>query len=239
MSDGEAAKVTLSSPVDEAQFIELLHARPDFFVRHPHLLEMLELPHVTGRAVSLIERQVAVLRDRNRELRHRLDQLLASARTNDQLFNKTCRVVLTLLDAGDLATALGGLHHSLAQDFEVEFHSLVLFATAPAGRKLPVGGPTRVASLDAAPRQISALLRSERTICGVFRDEDLAFLFGEAAARIGSVGMAPIGHHPALGVLAIGHSDANHYRNSTGTLFLDYLADVLSRILPRLLAAAG
>lgn len=235
MSDGEAAKVTSLLPVDEAQFIELLHARPDFFVRHPHLLEMLELPHVTGRAVSLIERQVAVLRDRNRELRHRLDHLLESARTNDQLFDKTRRAVLALLDAGDLAAALDSLHHSLAQDFEVEFHSLVLFATG----KLAIRGPTRVAGIDAAPRQISALLRNQRTICGVLRDADLTFLFGDAAARIGSVGVVPIGPHPALGVLAIGHADANHYRSSTGTLFLDYLADVLGRILPRLLAAAG
>lgn len=237
MSDGEAAKMKSSVPVDEAQFIALLHARPDFFVRHPQVLEMLELPHTTGRAVSLIERQVAVLRDRNRDLRHQLDHLLGSARTNDQLFDKTRHALLTLLDARDLATAMAALDHSLAQDFQVEFHSVLLFASTSLPAPMPGPPAVRVVNLETAPRQMTTLIRNQRTICGVLRDDDLAFLFAEDAPRIGSAAVVPFGHHPALGVLAIGHSDANHYRSSTGTLFLNYLADVLNRLLPRLIAA--
>jgi uncharacterized protein YigA (DUF484 family) len=35
------------------------------------------------------------------------------------------------------------------------------------------------------------------------------------------------------GVLAIGSRDPQHYKSSVGTLFLSYIADVLSRLLPR------
>src|SRR3990167_3210800 len=88
--------------VDETQIIEHLLAHPDFFTRHPDALEALQLPHETGSAISLVERQVSVLRERNLEMRQRLNNLLTTARENDKLFEKTKRLVLTLIEANSL-----------------------------------------------------------------------------------------------------------------------------------------
>ena len=42
-----------------------------------------------------------------------------------------------------------------------------------------------------------------------------------------------------LGLLALGSFDADYYRAGMGTMFLTYLADVLSRVLPRVVQPAG
>lgn len=74
-----------------------LSAHPEFFVDHDELIPDLRIPHLQGGAVSLVERQVKLLRERNIEMRHRLSHLMDVARDNDRLFDKTRRLVLDLL----------------------------------------------------------------------------------------------------------------------------------------------
>lgn len=220
-----------SAMTDDAGVADYLRAHPDFFERHPEVLEQLQLPHQSGAAISLIERQVSVLRERNLDMRQRLNALLTTARDNDKLFEKTKRLVLALLEANQLAEVVDALYHSLAADFDVPFYNLVLLGEATA---LPASG-ARVVGLDAAQQSIGALLRGNRAICGILRREELQFLFGDDAARVGSVAAVPLYRGRVFGVLAIGHGDPNHYRSSMGTLFLSYIAEVLNRVCPRLL----
>lgn len=216
---------------DDTGVADYLRAHPDFFERHPEVLEQLQLPHQSGAAISLIERQVSVLRERNLDMRQRLNALLATARDNDKLFEKTKRLVLALLEAHQLSEVVDALYHSLAADFDVPFYNLVLLGEATA---LPASG-ARVVGLDEAQQSIGALLRGNRAICGILRREELQFLFGDDAARVGSVAAVPLYRGRVFGVLAIGHGDPNHYRSSMGTLFLSYIAEVLNRVCPRLL----
>ena len=67
-------------PLDDEQIVDYLRAEPDFFKRHPNLLSELNLPHDTGQAVSLIERQVAILRERNMQMRRRMNELLQTGK---------------------------------------------------------------------------------------------------------------------------------------------------------------
>lgn len=208
-----------------------LQQHPSFFEDHPELLEMISLPHESGAAVSLIERQVSVLRERNLEMRQRLNGVLDSAKINDKLFEKTKRLILTLLETGNKADVLDAVSTSLDTDFQVEFHSLILFDDQPLK---PGSAHTRIVSQDEANRHVGTLLRNNRAICGILGSEELAFLFGGDANRVGSVAAVPLTQGNAFGILAIGNSDPNFYRSSMGTLFLSYIAEVLSRIIPRL-----
>ena len=65
-----------------------LAAHPDFFERHSTLLSSLNLPHASGGAVSLVERQVSVLRQKELKLKRQLKELIAVARENDVLAAK-------------------------------------------------------------------------------------------------------------------------------------------------------
>src|SRR5690606_19642069 len=76
-------------PTSADQVAAFLRQHPDYFQQRPELLELLRLPDARGQAVSLLERQAAILRERNQELRERLNGLLDVARENDRLFELT------------------------------------------------------------------------------------------------------------------------------------------------------
>ena len=217
-----------STPLPDAEAVAAyLRAHPEFFVDHDELIPELRIPHQPGTAVSLVERQVKLLRERNIEMRHRLSQLMDVARDNDRLFDKTRRLVLDLLDASSLEEVVSAVEDSLRHEFQVPFVSLILFSDAA----LPVG---RSVSSAEAHQAIGGLLAGGKTICGVLRPHELEFLFGkEDAPQVGSAAVVSLNHQGLHGILAIGSADPQHYKSSLGTLFLSYIAEVLARVLPR------
>ncbi|MDG9781372.1 DUF484 family protein [Pseudomonas otitidis] len=214
-------------PLDAESVAAYLRQHPEFFVDHEELIPELRIPHQPGEAVSLVERQVKLLRERNIEMRHRLSQLMDVARDNDRLFDKTRRLVLDLLDANTLEEVVGAIEDSLRHEFQVPFVSLILFSDST----LPVG---RSVSSAEAHQAIGGLLVAGKTICGVLRAHELEFLFGaEEGAKVGSAAVVSLNHQGQHGLLAIGSPDPQHYKSSLGTLFLSYIAEVLARVLPR------
>ena len=75
------------------QVAAYLKAHPDFFKGQDELLTQMSIPHVRGSAISLVERQLLVLRERNTEMSQRLNHLLDVARENDRLFEDRKSVV--------------------------------------------------------------------------------------------------------------------------------------------------
>ena len=214
-------------PLDSNTVAAYLRLHPEFFVDHDELIPELRIPHQRGEAVSLVERQVKLLRERNIEMRHRLSQLMDVARDNDRLFDKTRRLVLDLLDATSLDNVVSAVEDSLRHEFQVPYVSLVLFSENACG----VGRSVTIAE---AHQAIGSLLNGNKSICGVLRPQELAFLFGEANSKeVGSAAVVSINHQGLHGVLAIGSPDPQHYKSSLGTLFLGYVAEVLARVLPR------
>jgi len=208
---------------------QFLRDNPAFLDDNPDILESLSLPHNSGKAVSLVERQVGVMRDRHKEMRNRLDNMLATAHDNDLLFEKTKRLVLNLLDAKNLPAMVETIYDSLGKDFEIDFYSLTLLGDE---KSLP-RTMARVASVEKAGEQVGTLIGSNRAVCGVLRVEEMTFLFGEKGLQVGSVAAVPLRYNNLYGILAIGNADPNFYKSSMGTLFLSYIAEVLNRILPK------
>ncbi|GLX12221.1 hypothetical protein Pstr01_04600 [Pseudomonas straminea] len=213
-------------PLDSETVAAYLRLHPEFFIDHDDLIPELRIPHQRGDTVSLVERQVKLLRERNIEMRQRLSHLMDVARDNDRLFDKTRRLVLDLMDASSLEEVVSCVEDSLRREFQVPFVGLILFSDTP----LPVG---RSVSSAEAHQAIGGLLAGGKTICGVLREHELKFLFGEAGNEVGSAAVVGLSHQGLHGVLAIGSADAQHYKSSLGTLFLGYIAEVLSRVLPR------
>ncbi|MES2822613.1 MAG: DUF484 family protein [Pseudomonadota bacterium] len=222
---------TLADPLDPEHVAAFLQQNPHFFEAHQDLLTELSLPHESGGAVSLIERQVAVLRERNMDMRHRLSKLLDNARENDKLFDKTKRLVLTLVEGQDMGDVIDALFYCFDKEFNIQFTTLYLFGNVD---KIP-SSQAQVVPLAEARQHVGTLLKSNRAICGALNQKELQFLFGKHANDIGSVAVVPLTHGAVFGVLAIGNRDPNYYRSSMGTLFLGYIAEVLNRILPKYL----
>jgi len=206
---------------------DYLAQNPDFFDRHEDVLRDLRLYHPTGRAISLIEKQVSALRERNTELRHRLNQLLDNARQNDRLFERSKRLVLALLECNELGDIVDALYYSFDKEFGIPFTRLILF------RKPPQPCNVRIATEDEAKMVIGRHLKTSRAVSGGLNREEIAFLFDRDHSRVGSAAMVPLYTNQLLGVLAIGHTDPKYYQAGMGTLFLTHIADVLDRLIPK------
>ena len=80
MSDNTGKAEAKAASIEEQAIRDYLREHPDFFDQHPDILDHLEISHGSGSAVSLVERQVSVLRERNMDMRRRLNSLMDNAR---------------------------------------------------------------------------------------------------------------------------------------------------------------
>ena len=77
----QTARGLPAGQTDEERIERYLALNPDFFERHQQLLARMRLPHMrTGSTVSLVERQVEVLRDQKSDADRRLAEFIAVAR---------------------------------------------------------------------------------------------------------------------------------------------------------------
>ncbi len=224
----EEAEIAKETGSKEKMVREFLRDNPTFLDENTDILECLVLPHDSGNAVSLVERQVGVMRDRNKEMRARLDNMLQTAHDNDLLFEKTKRLVLNLLEAKNLSALIEAVYDSLGKDYGIEFYGLTLLGDE---KKLP-RTMARVSSMEKANERIGTLLGANRAVCGILREDEMTFLFGERGRNVGSVAAVPLRYDNLYGILAVGNSDPNFYKSSMGTLFLSYIAEILNRVLP-------
>jgi hypothetical protein len=212
----------------DADVVQYLQDNPDFFIAKDDLLAGLRIPHDSGQATSLIERQLAVYRERNVELRQRLTDLLENARRNDKLFGKTKRLVLALIDAQNWIDVEAALDDSLRQDFNVDHWSLLYFTDQQLEH------PLRSISNKDKQREIHRLFKGHRAFCGQLTDETMDLLLAAEHSSAESIAAAQIRHGQQIGVISVASDDPKFYRSSMDTLFLDYIADVLGLILPSL-----
>ena len=84
MSTQRKAEFT-EATLSEDAIHDYLADNPDFFERHADLLGTIRLPHGAGGAVSLVERQVSLLRQKDLKHERKLKELLDVARANDAL----------------------------------------------------------------------------------------------------------------------------------------------------------
>jgi uncharacterized protein YigA (DUF484 family) len=209
----------------EAQVLAYLQKNPEFFQRQPEIIDSLLVSHRAGSAVSLVEKQVAVLRERNVEMRKRLNSLTENARDNDRLYEQTRKLVLRLLEATDMDQLSASFNATLQDDFGVEHSSIIMFGDPEQSTP-----QLRVVSAVSAGIEIGALLRGGKALCGALRKEELKYLF-PSAGEVGSAALMPLADQ---GLIAVGSSDAHHYTSNMGTVFLTHTAEVLLRLLPRL-----
>lgn len=216
--------------VSADQVAAWLREHKDFFQQRPELLELIRLPDPRGQAVSLLERQAQILRERNDELRRRLNHLIDVARENDGLFGKTRRLTLSLIEQATPEQLFHTLVDSLKKDFQCDAMTLIVY-----DRDLKLGGELRqyirCHAYTDLHEALQSMLRANNAICGVLRPVELEQLFPEQANEVKSAAMVPLQYNGAQGLLAIGSYNAQHFRSSLGTLFVSHIGEVLARCL--------
>jgi len=225
------------STLTEEGIADYLQANPDFFERHSSLLNSLRLPHdAGGPAVSLVERQVLVLRQKNLKLERKLKDLLDVARSNDALAGRIHALAMLMLAAPDQAGVVQVLEEQLRVSFNADQSVLVVFddpaGRAAAGRFLRVVGRD-----DPAIASFRTFLQANAPRCGQVRDAQRDFLFGADNIEIGSVALVPLGDKSELGFLAVGSRDSDHFHPGMSIDFLARLGELVSCALRNRAAA--
>jgi uncharacterized protein YigA (DUF484 family) len=233
MSTQRNPEYPLDANSDEAVH-DYLKNHPDFFERHDDLLSALRLPHVTGATVSLVERQVSALRQKDMKLERRLKELMDVARANDALTQKIHSLAIKLLAAGTLVDTLSACEKSLRTAFDADQAVLVLFRDPALFGEVNVGRFFRPLEKDAAGlKPFDSFLSRGKPRCGQVRDTQRDFLFGEETDEIGSCALVPLGKQCELGFLAIGSSDVDRFHPAMSIDFITRLGELLAAALRR------
>jgi uncharacterized protein YigA (DUF484 family) len=228
MSKSQIRGVAAGEP-DEESIGLYLKQNPEFFVRNEALLTNLRLPHVRGSAtVSLVERQVEVLREKNQDVERKLADFIRVARGNDLLAEKIHRFTRRLLSSRDRADTISRLEAGLREDFGAFESVLLLFGGA--GTELPAGGRflRRLEKTDANLASFETLFSTGKPRCGQVRDSQRDFLFGSDNVEIGSVALVPLGGKLPFGLLALGSPDRDRFHPGMSTDFLARMAELIS-----------
>lgn len=196
---------------------------------HPELTAQMRLKSENdGKVVLFAEKQSEILRQREKEMRNRITEIHDRARNNELLFDKSRQLILDLIESDNLTEIMDYLHGNLRHGFNTDTSSLILF-----GNETDDSGVGRIVPLAEARKVIPAILRNSEPTCGILRDFELEFLF-PANREVASAIAAPLlRNERVFGVLAIGSYDPERFRKSMGTLFLSYIIEVLSRLIPR------
>ena len=213
---------------------DFLQDHPDFFERHPALLSQLELSHASGDAVSLVERQVSVLRQKDLKLERQLKELLAVARENDVLAAKIHELAMQLLDASTLADTVAVIEEAMRAGFNADHAVLVLFAEPDTVADIEGGRFFRATRRDDdALKPFATFLESSAPRCGQVRDTQLDYLFRDDASEVGSVAMLPLGDQCRVGFLGVGSADADRFHPGMSIDFLTRVGQLVAAALSR------
>ena len=206
----------MSDNLDPKAVEAFLRAHPNFLQDRPGLLAVLNLPHGGEGAVSLVERQVSVLRERNIASRQKLAELSDISRENDRLLDATRNTILALL-AGENRADLSRIWlDQVTGTFKAEMGALVWLD----------------GSADSAEEALitDKLVRQSSGFSGVLRPEEMQAVFGTEATEGSAALVAIRSGEDHIGVLGVGSHDTQRYRPEDGTLFLDYLAEVIGQL---------
>jgi uncharacterized protein len=217
--------------ITESDIADYLANTPGFFERHAELLGSVQLTSPHGqRAVSLQERQMEMLRDRNKGLEMKIVEMIRNSQDNVAIADRLHRWTRTLFLTAEAHELPQTLVYELKHQFMVPQAALRLWGADPSYAQRAFAAPV---SDDIKSFTDSLSL----PYCGANTGFE-AVEWVEDAATVQSVALIPLrggaaGH--SIGLLALASPDPTRYSAAMGTDFLMRIGEVASAALSRLL----
>ena len=225
------ARGPTAAETEEESITSYLQRHPDFFERHQAVLARLRLPHARGGStISLVERQIEVLREKLTGVENKLAELVRVARANDAISERLHRFTRRLLGAVPGEEAVARIEAGLREDFDAFQAALILIGEPSA----PAASPRFVRTLPATDpnlKSFESLFSSGKPRCGQARDSQREFLFGPEGVEMASVALVPLGEKGSVGLLALGSTDRDRFHPAMSTEFLARMAELIAASL--------
>ena len=224
-----------SDPIDEAKVIRYLQENPEVLMGYPDIFSSLAIPHRTGGATSLVERQLKLLREDNKVLKAKIDELVGIARENEELNQRFHRLALELMNTNQLHDVLSMVQDQVQTFFYTDF---VCFRFLPGVSDN--GNVLDGMYLDPQSGVVDSVMpwiEARKPVCGRHDETLNRQLFG-ADVHIGSSAFIPLYHARNLGLLCLGSISADRFGLTMGTIFLQQLGELVSNRLKNMLQVA-
>mgnify|MGYP001235287063 CR=1 FL=1 len=211
--------------ISSQEIAEYLILNPDFFNENPQVLSSLEVVHETGSAVSLIQKQVELLRSNYNSTTDKLMGLLTTAKNNEDIFFLTKKLILNLIDASNIEELTNHIELSFEEDFGATKSKLIYFSEP--SKELPKG---RLRKLSEATELLSNILKSKKIFCGEI-DKDLTNFIFNQKVLFKEVALIPLRSNSIRGMISLGTDQVGKYSENKDTLFLDFIAEIASKLI--------
>lgn len=213
----------------ELQLVSMLRDNPDILSRHPELFSVLEVSHQSGGAVSLIERQVAVLRSQLQAQEKQMLELMDVARDNERLSETRHRLAVDLLSAHDTEDVISIVLDTFKAELSADHAVVKLFSSDD--EEIEQSSGLFVDADDEALSAFKTMLQHKNTVCGRSTTEQKEYLFGENSEEIKSAAVIPLIAGANLGLIGLGANDGRRFNASMGTDFLTQIGELVSASL--------
>jgi uncharacterized protein YigA (DUF484 family) len=220
----------MTATLDSTAVAQYLADHPHFFEEHAGLLGEVRLSSpLTGKAVSLQERQMEVMRDKYKMLELRLAELLRVAEQNAAIANRFHGWHQDLLRAGGSGDMARALVDGLINRFGVPQATLRLWDLDPAHADAWFASDV---SDDA--RIFANSLRAP--YCGANRDFEAVRWLDDPQAVQSTVILPLRAGGEAFGLLILGSPDPQRFTENMATDFLTHIGETASTALAPLRA---
>lgn len=214
-------------PEDVAQYLQ---ENPQFFETYADMLAEIKIPQpYDGRAISISERQISALREKNKLLQEKLHELINIGENNDTIGEKMHRLAVSLLEFNSVEELLHGLNYNLCEDFSIPHVVMRLWYLndIKSNQKRP--------EFSAVSKTVRISVESMRKpFCGPQVSDDIKPWFGQDAKYLQSFSIIPLRRKRTIGLLVMGSPDAERFYPDMGTLYLERLGELVSSALARL-----
>ncbi|MBS0300248.1 MAG: DUF484 family protein [Proteobacteria bacterium] len=211
-------------PEEIAQYLQ---EHPQFFNEYADLLADIQISHPQDeKVISLNERQIISLRERNRALQDKLLELISFGEENDAIGEKMHRLAIALLAVSNLDELFSVLYFSLKEDFAVPLVALRLWNMSSSA-----GSHDEFTLISDDVRTIAESL--PQPYCGNHIADEIKQWFGEGAEHLNSFAMIPLNTTQTVGLLVLGSPDAERFYPEMGTLHLKRLGELVCTTITR------
>ena len=207
-----------------------LQDNPQFFEEHSDLMANMVIPHPHGgRTISITERQMLALRDKNKQLESKMGELLQFGEENDGISEKMHRLAVGMIAAGSFQAVLHTLNFHLRDDFAVPHLAVRLWDRPADTDELP--------EFAQVSQELQAFAETlAQPYCGSTSGFETSSWFGEASPHVRSQALIAMRNGGGtIGMIAMGSEDVERFYAGMGTIYLERLGEMASAALARVL----
>ena len=199
----------------DAKDVELyLLENTDFFVSRESLVSELSFKHDAEGASSLLEMQVRKLRDEQSRLMDMLTGFVSTGKENEELFFKSKNLTLSLISSNKFNEVKKTVELFFQENFEVDSCILETLSDAEL-QKLE-----KITGLD---------MNKDAIHMGPLSKEKMAAFFSNDAIKSAVISVMKL--EKGFGLLKVGSIEATKYLGDGDTTFIEYIRDVIVRVL--------